>query len=69
MSTVADIIRCPGEVLEPQLRHANIRASWIWKAPDIGTIKINMDDSYLIGSGKEGIGGIFKDLDYSSLVC
>lgn len=34
---------------------------WVWVPPTFGQIKVNIDVSFLGGTGRGGIGGIFRN--------
>lgn len=58
--TVADLIRNQGSIDVPK-KPRKFKTSWVWKPYNIGFIKVIVGGSFLGSSGREDIGGVFRD--------
>lgn len=65
--SVADMIRSPGNIVIPHKVKKGFR-HWVWKPPVSGKIKVNVDGSFLGGSDRGGIEGLFRYLKGRVLV-
>lgn len=65
--SVIDIIHSPENVELPR-KPKKRKGNWVWTPPVSSYIKINVDGSYLGGSSKRNIGGVFRDPDENVLL-
>lgn len=57
VQSMVDICRNPGCVEAPK-KTRNGKRHWVWILPAAGVIKVNVDCSFLGGSGRGGIRGV-----------
>lgn len=58
--SVVDMICSPGSIEIPR-KTIKRHNPWVWKLPELGHLKVNVDGFFLERSAREGIRGVVRD--------